>query len=973
MSIDTATAGLDNPYIIGRPIYERKFFFGREDLFRFLQDNLKQGVKIILLHGQRRIGKSSVLSQITNFVQLEQFVFIPLSLQGKSHKPLGDVLHELAVDITDYLRDELDLSVDNDILPSGKGLKTNVQLFTDKFLPQVYEFLYDKNLVLLLDEFDVLDGDGKDAAINQFFPYLKSIVERQEKLFIIPVVGRQLEDMHTLVLGLFKEAPKQEIGLLNERNAERLIIEPAKGVLEYNPDAIQAIRELSAGHPYFTQVLCFALFSKARDEQRLQVTRADVESVVEQAISIGEAGLAWFRDGLPIPERVVFSAVAEAQKIAALKAEPFVGEPLTLLKGYGVAQTVTLAQAGERLVEWDFLELAEGSDLPLVTVPKYKVKVELVRRWLVKKHPLRQEIWELEKLEPAADSIYKSADDLRIRYKRLTNAIPLYEQALAINPNYFTALFELAEGYLDIENFSKAIELYHRAYQVDPVRTQEGFLGSLLGYGNKLIEQGKLELAKDNFQQVLAIQPENALAQERLREIEEYKVELDLLSFYKALNPSKTIDIGNAEERQYYIDFSSVRGGDSIKTLGRTITHISPDQSTCQLFTGHMGCGKSVELLRLKAELEQQGFHVVYFQSSQDIDMTGVDVADIFLAIARHVSESLEKGRITFKPRGFKALLQGAAELLQTEITISAESSIPGIGDISITEGGELSVGFGIGKITAKAKDSPKFRRQLGHYLETRINQIVDTINQELLKPGIKELKRQAKKGLVVIVDNLDRMDSRLRASGRTLPEYLFVDRGEQLKQLNCHVVYTIPLLLIFSKELAKLRNRFGVEPKVLPMVPVQLRDGSECQEGMALLRQMVLARAFPGVAPVQRLNLIAEVFDSPDTLDRLCLISGGHVRNLLGLLYQCLQREDPPLSRDCLENVIRRQRESLVLAIDDEEWELLRQVAQRQTVAGEDEYQTLLRSLLVFEYEYGDDHWFGINPILMEAKQLQP
>jgi hypothetical protein len=181
-----------------------------------------------------------------------------------------------------------------------------------------------------------------------------------------------------------------------------------------------------------------------------------------------------------------------------------------------------------------------------------------------------------------------------------------------------------------------------------------------------------------------------------------------------------------------------------------------------------------------------------------------------------------------------------------------------------------------------------------------------------------------------------------------------------------------MPLVLIFSKELAKLRNRFGVEPEVLPMVPTQLPNGSECQEGMALLRQMVLARAFPQVAPVQRLNLIVEVFDSIETLDRLCRISGGHVRNLLGLLYQCLLQEDPPLSRDCLENVIRRQRDALVRVIDDDEWELLRQVAQRKTVAGEDEYQTLLRSLFVFEYEYGGNHWFDINPILMEAQQLQ-
>ncbi|NES86736.1 MAG: ATP-binding protein, partial [Moorea sp. SIO2B7] len=263
----------DNPYIIGRPIYEPEYFFGREDLFKFIRDNLKKGAKVILLNGQRRIGKSSVLSQIPRKVQLDGFVFVSLSLQGKSQKPLRDILCDLAIDIEDYLGEELGLPVEQINIPSRKDLKTNEELFVDNFLPQVYEILADKNLVLLLDEFDVLGDHPKDAGVEDFFPYLKQIINKQKKLFIIPVVGRKLDDM-SLMLGLFKGAPNYKISLLENRNAERLIREPARGVLEYNRDAIEAILELSAGHPYFTQVLCFAIFSQAQDEQKWQVNRA---------------------------------------------------------------------------------------------------------------------------------------------------------------------------------------------------------------------------------------------------------------------------------------------------------------------------------------------------------------------------------------------------------------------------------------------------------------------------------------------------------------------------------------------------------------------------------------------------------------------------------------------------------------------------------------------------------------------------
>lgn len=435
-------------------------------------------------------------------------------------------------------------------------------------------------------------------------------------------------------------------------------------------------------------------------------------------------------------------------------------------------------------------------------------------------------------------------------------------------------------------------------------------------------------------------------------------MKLHLPTFFKACNPAKTLVVGNPEDRQYYIDFSSVRGGRIIEALGRTIARLSPDEPTCQLFTGHIGCGKSTELFRLKAQLEQHQFHVVYFESSKDLDMADVDISDILLSIARSVSENLESIGIHLKPQYFARLFNEIKDFLQSPIELSTEA--------------QLSVG--IAKITAKTKDSPQLRDQLRQHLEPRTKSILEAINEEILERAIEELKHRGKKGLVVIVDNLDRVDPRPVPSGRSQPEYLFIDRGSQLRGLKCHVVYTLPLSLMFSNEYEALKNRLGagVAPKVLPMVPVRLRDGQESPKGMALLKQLVLARAFPGVEPEARLDLIPEVFDDPATLDRMCRVSGGHVRHLLGLLYNCLQQEDPPFSRSCLESVIKGYRDDLTLAVDEEEWELLLQVVQQQHVKGEKEYQVLLRSMFVYEYRDDLGRWFGVNPALAETSRFR-
>jgi hypothetical protein len=432
---------------------------------------------------------------------------------------------------------------------------------------------------------------------------------------------------------------------------------------------------------------------------------------------------------------------------------------------------------------------------------------------------------------------------------------------------------------------------------------------------------------------------------------------LDPIKFYQACNPTKTLKMGNAEDRQYYIDFSSVRGGDIINRLIKTIAwEAEASDATCQLFTGHLGCGKSTELFRLKDELEKKRFYVVYFESDAEMDIADVDISDILLAITRQVSEGLEKIDINLNPGYFTSLFRDIADILQTPIEISeADMSLP----------------FGIGKITAKTKESPKLRSLLRNHLEIRTSKILESINEEVLGRATEILKQKGYKGLVVIIDNLDRIISSER-TGRSRAEYLFIDRGEQLRKLNCHVVYTIPLALNFSKEFNSLINRFGVKPFVLPMVKVKNRDRSDCIEGMNLMRQMVLARAFPYSVEAERSAEIQKVFDSAEVLDRLCRVSGGHVRNLLVLLQGCLRQEDPPLSSDCLESVISDYRNDLIAGIDPNEWDLLRQINQEQEIFGNrPEYHALLRNMLIFEYRDGET-WYDVNPAIAESKKFR-
>jgi AAA ATPase domain len=447
---------------------------------------------------------------------------------------------------------------------------------------------------------------------------------------------------------------------------------------------------------------------------------------------------------------------------------------------------------------------------------------------------------------------------------------------------------------------------------------------------------------------------------------------IDLRAFYQATNPSKTLAFDNIEDQKLYIDFSTVRGGKIIEELRDNITFFSPDEPTCQLFTGHIGCGKSTELLQLKLELEKENFYVVYFESSQDLEMADVDIGDFLLAVARHVSQSLIDIKLS-EPDKLKELLQGAWKILNAEVT-GIKAKIPVVGDVGFnSEKEKFSLSVGIGEITARTKGDATLRERLNQYLAPQKSKLLEAINDELLEPAIAKLKQRGKNGLVVIVDNLDRIDNRVKPWGRPQQEYLFIDQSEYLTKLNCHVVYTMPLALKFSNDYNNLTQRFPEDARVLPMVPIHYKDGSSCEPGMELMRQMVLVRAFPNLGASTRLSRITQIFDTPQSLDRLCQISGGHVRDLLRLLNNWIQRQRTlPLQRETLEALIRSRRNEMTMQISDEEWELLRQVRVRKKVGGDKDYQTLIHSRLVFEYRnYNGESWFDVNPILVEAEEL--
>jgi len=365
-----------NPYVIGRPI-DQQLFFGRESLFSTIQGYIQRNSKIILLHGQRRIGKSSIIRNISyGLNDLHEFVFVTFNLEHYSQKSLSEILADLAQEILH----DLSLDDENIKLPEITELELDTGIFSHQFLPQVYQLLENKNLVLVVDEFDALMNSNNPELLEQVYKYLSSLTNIHKKLFLILLIEQRSVNKHR-ISKIFKDVPVREIGLLNEESTTNLIIKPAENILEYEEDAIKAIFDLSAGHPYFTQAICFTIFGRAREEDKWTVSSEDVKLIINKAIELAEAGLTWFWEGFSILERVVFAAIAEAQEDS--------DNYVRLIKRFRPdTEDKLIIETNQLLRSNGFLDEIEE-----------RVKIEFVRLWIIQRHPLSEEIHELDKIE----------------------------------------------------------------------------------------------------------------------------------------------------------------------------------------------------------------------------------------------------------------------------------------------------------------------------------------------------------------------------------------------------------------------------------------------------------------------------------------------------------------------------------------------------------------------------------------------
>ena len=293
-----------NPYNEGPVVSDPKMFYGRDRMIENMANSIREAQsqnKCVVIYGQKRSGKSSILYHLEKLLEAQNLVILNLGNIGGyldehskvpfSHQILRQILVALENAIEDRVDDgfsELDIS-----FPSGSEFykhPTPMILFKEIF--NTYQSRAakqadwrDVQLVLFIDEFSYIYGQILAGHISEsFMKNWKALM--QANYFNAVLVGQDvMERFIESFQNEFGIAQRERVTYLDEADAKKLIVEPiliggAEGESRYRePRAIERILELTAGSPFYIQMFCNRLVEHLNQKRAIYVTYSYVEHV----------------------------------------------------------------------------------------------------------------------------------------------------------------------------------------------------------------------------------------------------------------------------------------------------------------------------------------------------------------------------------------------------------------------------------------------------------------------------------------------------------------------------------------------------------------------------------------------------------------------------------------------------------------------------------------------------------------------
>jgi HEAT repeat protein/Cdc6-like AAA superfamily ATPase len=370
-----------SPYIAGPPVKSREMFYGRQPTFNWIRENLSGTYQdnVLVLYGERRTGKTSVLYQMQHHLPDEYaFVLIDLQTIAYSLSSTSDLLYAMSRKLINGLkRQGFDLDK-----PSREDFAEHPIEEFEQLGEQIGEMsiVLNKRAVLIADEFDLLIEAIDRGDVSAFvFDCIRGLMQHQDGLSFIFAGAHALTAMIKNPRSiLFNTALRRKVSFLERSEAERLIREPVAEVLWYDDLAVEKILRVTAGQPYFIQYICHEIVNLARRDAKNFVTLRDVDRALQTTVQETTGIIRHSYMSLSRDEQLALAALARITD----DGRPFVSleDIIETLRQDDLTMGVhDLHEVVRGLLERDFVIERGGGD---TAGRQYGFAMELVRVWL---------------------------------------------------------------------------------------------------------------------------------------------------------------------------------------------------------------------------------------------------------------------------------------------------------------------------------------------------------------------------------------------------------------------------------------------------------------------------------------------------------------------------------------------------------------------------------------------------------------
>ena len=415
---------------------------------------------------------------------------------------------------------------------------------------------------------------------------------------------------------------------------------------------------------------------------------------------------------------------------------------------------------------------------------------------------------------------------------------------------------------------------------------------------------------------------------------------------------------------QYYVDLSGSRKNNAITAISQILEDQRSGDFCTALFTGHRGCGKSTELKHIQKQWESD-YKVIYIDIEEDADPNDIEYTEIYLLVIKWIEFELRQEGLKFDSQLFKNFEDWFKEVIE-ETEESVEKSISMKGEVTLQSEIPFLPPFLaklLVKLLAQIKGSDKRKRIIRQTLTQDISRLKFDINL-LLDDGLRKWQRKFPncKGFLIVFDGLDKCPL-------PVAEKLFIDNAPFLKSLQCTIIYTVPISVVYAPR--NVNNSFE-NFHVIPMINIYKYENNP-NPSITKVDIEYNQQGLDSVASLieKRVDVDA-IFESRAELIELAKYSGGHVRQMMQLVRRAIQnaranRRDRVNAEDVIYSINQTQFD-FERFIPNEHYPVLAQIYLMKDAPKNEMGQLMLFNISVLEYN-GLNRWNYLNPVVIRSR----